>query len=622
MWPKPLPNHWVLGSTIEVSVDSRDHVYIIHRHQSLNLETEASAGKNTPAGTCCMAAPPVIEFDAQGNVVASWGGPAQGHDWPTSNHGITVDHMDNIWIGGNDVKDAHLLKFSRAGQFLLQLGKPEANQGSNDAVNFWRVAEISIDAEANEAYVADGYGNKRVVVLDATTGERKRYWGAYGNRPDDTDLGVYDPSAPLAQQFRNPVHCAEPTRDGFVYVCDRVNDRIQVFRKDGTFVSELRVAPETRGAGSVWDIALSHDPGQAYIYLADGVNERVYIIHRASMQILTSFGDGGRQPGSSSACTTSPSTRKATSTRPKPTKVSASRSSCFAASRRFREKRKALYGRSDGDNDENHDAAARRPAPARRAWPNREAGPWWPNAEWGPTDQAGASNRITPEKILASSSLVKTGRVYEIGQVYEAGMPLAATRDYSLRLVATGQAAGPNRVLYNDEFLAAEVGQVGTQFDGLGHIGGESIRRRQHATRFLQWRHSRRDEREHRPPPARHRARQPTDHARRARRFAGLQGRAAARRRIRGDACRRPRRACSAKASPKLDHARRRRLFRMAGRSSGARRPIQRGRLPGIGVEVARWLAERKVTITAATRRRTRFRRTRADSSSPCTKSS
>jgi DNA-binding beta-propeller fold protein YncE len=244
-----------------------------------------------------MAAPPVIELDAAGNVVGSWGGPGEGYDWPTSNHGITVDHMDNIWIGGNDVKDAHLLKFSRSGQFLLQLGKPEQNQGSHDPVNFWRVAEISIDAEANEAYVADGYGNKRVVVLDASTGERKRYWGAYGNRPDDTDLGLYDPAAPPAQQFRNPVHCAEPSRDGFVYVCDRVNDRIQVFRKDGTYVSELRVAPETRGAGSVWDISLSHDPGQAYIYLADGLNERVYIIHRESMRLLTSFGGGGRQPG-------------------------------------------------------------------------------------------------------------------------------------------------------------------------------------------------------------------------------------------------------------------------------------------------------------------------------------
>jgi DNA-binding beta-propeller fold protein YncE len=296
-WPKPLPDHWVLGSTIGVSVDSRDHVWIIHRHQSVNLETEASAGKNTPAKGCCTIAPPVIELDADGNVVGSWGGPGEGYDWPTSNHGITVDHMDNIWIGGNDPKDAHVLKFTRAGKFLLQLGKPQQNAGSNDPVNFWRVAKISIDAAANEAFVADGYGNKRVVVLDVNTGERKRYWGAYGNRPDDTDLGPYDPAAAPAQQFRNPVHCAEPSLDGFVYVCDRVNDRIQVFRKDGTFVSELMVAPETRGAGSVWDIAFSKDPQQTYIYLADGLNERVYIIDRAKMQILTSFGDGGRQPG-------------------------------------------------------------------------------------------------------------------------------------------------------------------------------------------------------------------------------------------------------------------------------------------------------------------------------------
>jgi nitroreductase len=296
-WPKPLPNHWVLGSAIGVSVDSRDHVWIIHRRQSLNVQTEASAGTNTPAGECCSAAPPVLEFDPQGNLVGSWGGPGEGYDWPTSNHGITVDHMDNLWIGGNDTTDAHLLKFSRAGRFLLQLGKPNAAEGSNDAVNFGRVAKISIDPAANEAYVADGYGNKRVVVIDVNTGERKRYWGAYGNPPDDADLGPYDPAAPPAQQFRNPVHCAEPSLDGFVYVCDRANDRIQVFRKDGTYVRELMVAPETRGSGSVWDIAFSKDPEQAYLYLADGLNERVYIIERESMEILTSFGDGGRQPG-------------------------------------------------------------------------------------------------------------------------------------------------------------------------------------------------------------------------------------------------------------------------------------------------------------------------------------
>jgi len=296
-WPKPLPNHWVIGSAIGVSVDSRDHVWIIHRHQSLNAQTEASAGNNTPASECCSTAPPVLEFDAQGNLVSSWGGPGEGYDWPTSNHGITVDHMDNIWIGGNDVTDAHILKFTRAGKFLLQLGKPNVGEGSNDAVNFGRVAKISIDPAANEAFVADGYGNKRVVVLDVNTGERKRYWGAYGNPPDDTDLGPYDPNAAPAQQFRNPVHCAEPSLDGLLYVCDRANDRIQVFRKDGTFVSELMVAPETRGSGSVWDIAFSKDPQQSYVYLADGLNERVYVIQRASMEILTSFGDGGRQPG-------------------------------------------------------------------------------------------------------------------------------------------------------------------------------------------------------------------------------------------------------------------------------------------------------------------------------------
>jgi hypothetical protein len=296
-WPKPLPNHWILGSTIGVSVDSRDHVWIIHRQQTLNPQTEASAGNTTPQGECCTAAPPVLEFDAEGNLVSSWGGPGEGYDWPTSNHGITVDHMDNIWIGGNDMTDAHILKFTRGGQFLLQLGKPGASGGSNDPVNFGRVAKISIDAAANEAFVADGYGNKRVAVLDVDTGALKRYWGAYGNRPDDADLGPYDPAAPPAQQFRNPVHCAEPSLDGLLYVCDRANDRIQVFRKDGTFVSELMVAPETRGSGSVWDIAFSKDPAQTYIYLADGLNERVWVIGRESMEILTSFGDGGRQPG-------------------------------------------------------------------------------------------------------------------------------------------------------------------------------------------------------------------------------------------------------------------------------------------------------------------------------------
>jgi hypothetical protein len=296
LWPKPLPNHWVIGSTIGVAVDSRDHVWIIHTRSSLN-DREAKAGVLTPVGECCTAAPPVLEFDGEGNLAGSWGGPGEGYDWPTTNHGITVDHMDNVWIGGNGPDDAHILKFTRTGQFLLQMGKPGGNAGSGDSFNFGRVAKVSFDSAANEAFVADGYLNKRVAVLDMTSGAMKRYWGAYGNPPDDADLGPYNPDAPPAPQFRNPVHCAEPTADGFVYVCDRVNDRIQVFRKDGTYVSELRVAPQTRGGGSVWDIAFSRDPAQTYIFLADGGNERVWIIERATMEILTSFGDGGRQPG-------------------------------------------------------------------------------------------------------------------------------------------------------------------------------------------------------------------------------------------------------------------------------------------------------------------------------------
>jgi hypothetical protein len=296
LWPKPLPNHWVIGSTVGVTVDSRDHVWIIHTRSSLN-DREAKAGVLTPAGECCTPAPPVLEFDAAGTLVGSWGGPGDGYDWPTTNHGIAVDPMDNVWIGGNGPDDAHIVKFTRKGQFLLQLGRPKGNAGSRDPMNFGRVAKVTFDVEANEAFVADGYLNKRVAVLDIDSGAMKRFWGAYGNAPDDADLGPYDPGAPPAQQFRNPVHCAEPTADGFLYVCDRVNDRIQVFRKDGTFVSELRVAPQTRGGGSVWDIAFSRDAGQTYLFLADGGNERVWIIDRKSMQVLTSFGDGGRQPG-------------------------------------------------------------------------------------------------------------------------------------------------------------------------------------------------------------------------------------------------------------------------------------------------------------------------------------
>ncbi|MEO8158533.1 MAG: hypothetical protein ABI648_12110 [Betaproteobacteria bacterium] len=295
LWPKPLPNHWLLGMTIGVWVDEQDHVWIIHRGAATLNDNERAL--DLKVGECCTAAPPVLVFDQAGNLVRAWGGPGQGYDWPESNHGVHVDYKGNVWIGGNGAKDAHLLKFTRDGKFLLQVGRLGKNGGSNDPENFGRVAKIWVDPKTNEAYIADGYGNKRVAVLDADTGKMKRYWGAYGNKPEDTDLGKYDPKAPPAKQFRNPVHCVERSNDGLLYVCDRANDRIQVFNPDGTFVKEGFFAKQTLGSGSAWDIAFSKDPQQRYLFLADGTNEKVRIVLRDTLEELTNFGDGGRQPG-------------------------------------------------------------------------------------------------------------------------------------------------------------------------------------------------------------------------------------------------------------------------------------------------------------------------------------
>ena len=301
MWPKPLPNHWVLGNVIGVGIDANDHVFIVHRTDTVLEGTENGASGSSPISECCVAAPPVLEFDPAGNLVNSWGGPVAGapYVWPSSNHGIAVDDKNNIWIGGNgnSPADSHILKFTHDGKFLMQIGAPGQTSDSKSTTHFGRVAKISFDISANEAYVADGYGNKRVAVLDMTTGAIKRFWGAYGNTPSDSSYGAYSPDSAPIPQFRNPVHCAELANDGLVYVCDRSNDRIQVFTKAGKFVKEQRVYPNTRGDGSVWDIAFSKDARQKYLFLADGKNERIYVMDRQSLEILTMFGDGGRQPG-------------------------------------------------------------------------------------------------------------------------------------------------------------------------------------------------------------------------------------------------------------------------------------------------------------------------------------
>jgi DNA-binding beta-propeller fold protein YncE len=296
-WPKPLPNGWLLGMAIGVWADEQDHIWIIHRGAATLHNNERGAELNPPVAGCCRSAPPVLVFDPAGNLVRSWGGPGEGYEWPQSNHGIHVDYKGNVWIGGNGEKDAHLLKFTKEGKFLMQVGGLGKNAGSNDQENFGRVAKIWVDPKTNEAFVADGYLNKRVAVLDADTGKMKRYWGAYGNKPDDANLGPYDPKAEPAKQFRNPVHCVERSVDDLVYVCDRANDRLQVFRPDGTFVKEAFFAKNTLASGSVWDVAFSKDPEQRFIFLADGQNERVRIVLRDTLEELTAFGDGGRQPG-------------------------------------------------------------------------------------------------------------------------------------------------------------------------------------------------------------------------------------------------------------------------------------------------------------------------------------
>ncbi|MEQ1884875.1 MAG: hypothetical protein ABL967_07420 [Bryobacteraceae bacterium] len=324
LWPKPLPNHWIMGQTIGVSVDAQDHIWIIHRAGSLEAG-ELHATTNPKIAQCCAPAPPVLEFDQAGNLLRHWGGKGNGYDWPDSNHGITIDYKGNVWIGGNgrgpqsargaingqdeelpagatggrveSFSDNQVLKFTQDGKFLMQIGKPKASKGSNDIENLRLPAKTFVDPKTNELYVADGYANHRVIVFDAETGKYKRHWGAYGKMPNDILLPPYDPNAPPDPQFRNPVHCAELTRDNLLYVCDRAGDRIQVFHPDGSFLKEKYIEKETLGSGSVWDIAFSKDPQQKYIYLADGENDRVHILDRQSLEVITSFGEGGRQPG-------------------------------------------------------------------------------------------------------------------------------------------------------------------------------------------------------------------------------------------------------------------------------------------------------------------------------------
>jgi DNA-binding beta-propeller fold protein YncE len=342
LWPQLLPNHWVLGAVSGVAVDKDDHVWIVHRGAD-SLESAEKAMILTPPTSfvCCVPAPAVMEFDAAGRVLASWGGPGLGFVWPQSTGGIAVDGDGNVWIaafglepapggrgrGGADgaapagrgrgaaaapatPADAHILKFSRSGQQLLRIGTPGQPGTPDSQSGLNRPAGITVDDSAHEVYVADS-GNHRVVVFDSNTGAFRRAWGGSGDRPTAEGAGPYDPSAPPARQFRD-VTCVKIAKDGMVYVCDRMSNRVQVFQKDGTFVKEMIIAKETRGAvttigqapgvvlnaaGSVWDVAFSNDAAQRYLFVADGANDRVRILRRDTLAEVGHIGDGGRQPG-------------------------------------------------------------------------------------------------------------------------------------------------------------------------------------------------------------------------------------------------------------------------------------------------------------------------------------
>jgi DNA-binding beta-propeller fold protein YncE len=297
LWPK-MPPKWILGQVGGVAVDSRDHVFVLQRPWSLETDEKAL----NPDAACCFPAPPLMEFDADGNYIQGWGGPSPDYEWPMDEHGLHIDYKDNIWItsaGGprlKERKENQILKFTRSGKFLLQIGRRGMSKGSLDPENLNNAAGVAVYPKTNEVFVADGYVNRRVIVFDADSGTFKRMWGAYGNAPDDTvsrDLQYEGPGAP---QF-NTVHGVAVSNDGVVYVADRRNNRVQLFTIDGKFLREIFVERSTRLLGTAFSVAFSPDPAQRHAYLADAGNGRVHVFDRTTMQVVGGFGRIGHYAG-------------------------------------------------------------------------------------------------------------------------------------------------------------------------------------------------------------------------------------------------------------------------------------------------------------------------------------
>ena len=290
-WPK-VPNKWQLGQVSSVSVDGQDHVWILQRPGTLTAAEKPRA------------APPVLEFDASGTFVQAWGGPGQGYEWPASEHGVYVDPKGFVWIGGNGTGDHQILKFTKAGEFVMQIGRAGQSKGNADTQNLNQPADTFYYPPTNELIVADGYGNRRVIVFDADTGAFKRMWGAFGNVPTDAPPNPALPDADEkgAAQFVQPVHAARVSNDGLVYVSDRGGKRVQVFTLAGRYVDQVFIgreckAPECGNGTTAASTAFSTDPEQKYLYVGNRSQAKVMVLERKTLAVLDSFGRWGSAPG-------------------------------------------------------------------------------------------------------------------------------------------------------------------------------------------------------------------------------------------------------------------------------------------------------------------------------------
>lgn len=292
-----MPNHWIMGAVTGVFVDAKQHVWVTHLPETLT-EEELYEQQTPPMGTCCKAAPPVLEFDQQGKLVQGWGQGSMDDTskWSREPHGIFVDHNDFVWVGSYNRH--RVMKFTRDGKWLMTIGQYEKTNGSADTTLLGGPSGIWVDPKTNEVYISDGYRNRRVIVFEGATGKYLRHWGAYGKVPDDTER--FDPktmvNGALPKQFSTP-HGITGSTDGKIYVADRRGNRIQVFDHQGGFLAEKVIAPATLSSGSAFVPVLSPDPQQMWLYVADGTNHKVWTLRRSDLEIVGEFGRGGRQVG-------------------------------------------------------------------------------------------------------------------------------------------------------------------------------------------------------------------------------------------------------------------------------------------------------------------------------------